>query len=73
MGRPFDEYLAKVEFHVGEQLPLLGSVVTNLSLPSRAVVRFYDKPGTAEQWITEGKQATPWIRLSSGSMMEAYS
>lgn len=25
--------------------------------PSRAVVRFYSKRGTAEQWIEEGKQA----------------
>jgi hypothetical protein len=38
--------------------------VTNLSLPSRAVVRFYNKRGTAEQWIKEGKQATHWTRLS---------
>ena len=30
---------------------------TNLTLPSRAVVRFYNKRGTAEQWIKEGKQA----------------
>jgi Transposase DDE domain group 1 len=35
-----------------------------LSLPSRAVVRFYNKRGTAEQWIKQGKQATHWTRLS---------
>ena len=29
-------------------------------LPSRSVVRFYNKRGTAEQWIKEGKQATHW-------------
>jgi hypothetical protein len=56
MGRPYDEYSAKVEFHVSELFPRLGFIVTNLSLPSRAVVRFYDKPGTAEQWIKEGKR-----------------
>jgi hypothetical protein len=28
-----------------------------LSLPGRAVVRFYNKRGTAEQWTKEGKQA----------------
>ena len=39
-------------------------IVTNLSPPSRAVVRFYHKRGTAEQWIKEGKQATHWTRLS---------
>jgi hypothetical protein len=25
--------------------------------PNRAVVRFYNKRGTAEQWIKEGKRA----------------
>jgi hypothetical protein len=44
--------------------PRVGFIVTNLSLPSRAVVRFYNKRGTAEQWIKEGKQATHWTRLS---------
>jgi hypothetical protein len=29
--------------------------VTNLETPSRAVVRFYNKRVTAEQWIKEGK------------------
>ena len=33
----------------------------NLSL---AVVRFYNKRGTAEQWIKEGKQAVKMTRLS---------
>jgi len=37
-----------------------GFIVTNLSLLSRVVVRFYNKRGTAEQWIKEGKQATHW-------------
>ena len=35
-----------------------------LSLPSRAVVRFYNTRGTAEQWIKERKQAAHWTRLS---------
>jgi len=35
-----------------------------MTLPSRSVVRFYNKRGTAEQWIKEGKQATHWTRLS---------
>jgi hypothetical protein len=56
--------VAKVEFHVGELFPRVGFIVTNLSLPSRAVVRFYNKRGTAEQWIKEGKQATHWTWLS---------
>ncbi|MGH9691303.1 MAG: IS1380 family transposase [Candidatus Acidiferrales bacterium] len=56
--------VGKVEFHFGELFPRVGFIVTNLSLPSRAVVRFYNKRGTAEQWIKEGKQATHWTRLS---------
>jgi hypothetical protein len=48
---------AKVEHHVGELFPRVGFIVTNLTLPSRAVVRFYNKRATAEQWIKEGKQA----------------
>jgi hypothetical protein len=31
--------------------------MTNLSALSVAVMRFYNKRGTAEQWIKEGKQA----------------
>ena len=42
----------------------MGFIVTNLELPSRAVVRFYNKGGTAEQWIKEGKLAVNWTRLS---------
>ena len=39
-------------------------IVTNLDILSRAVVRFYNKRGTAEQWIKEGKQAVKMTRLS---------
>jgi hypothetical protein len=56
--------VAKVEFHFGELFPRVGFIVTNLTLPSRAVVRFYNKRGTAEQWIKEGKQAVKMTRLS---------
>ena len=38
--------------------------MADLTLPSRAVVRFYNKRGTAEQWIKEGKQAVKMTRLS---------
>ena len=47
--------VAKVEHHAGELFPRVGFIVTNLPLPNRAVVRFYNKRGTAEQWIKEGK------------------
>ena len=56
--------LVKVEHHPGELFPRVGFIVTNLTLPSRAVVRFYNKRGTAEQWIKEGKQAVRMTRLS---------
>ena len=56
--------VAKVEHHPGELFPRVGFIVTNLTLPTRAVVRFYNKRGTAEQWIKEGKQAVKMTRLS---------
>jgi hypothetical protein len=58
------QVVAKVEYHAGELFPRLGFIVTNLETPSRAVVRFYNKRGTAEQWIKEGKQAVKMTRLS---------
>jgi hypothetical protein len=45
--------VAKVEFHYGELFPRVGFIVTNLALDNRAVVRFYNKRGTAEQRIEE--------------------
>jgi hypothetical protein len=56
--------VAKVEFHFGELFPRVGFIVTNLAASSWAVVRFYNKCGTAEQWIKEGKQAVKLTRLS---------
>ena len=56
--------VAKVECHFGELFPRVGFIVTNLTAASRAVVRFYNKRGTAEQWIKEGKQAVKMTRLS---------
>jgi hypothetical protein len=44
--------VAKVEFHFGELFPRVGFVVTNFQTSSRAVVRFYNKRGTAEQWTS---------------------
>jgi hypothetical protein len=56
--------VAKVEFHFGELFPRVGFIVTNLDTDNRAVVRFYNKRGTAEQWIKEGKPAVKMTRLS---------
>ncbi len=56
--------IAKVEHHLGELFPRLSFIVTTLAGTNRAVVRFYNQRGTAEQWITEGKEATHRTRLA---------
>ncbi len=56
--------IAKVAWHPGELLPRLGFVVTNLTWSPQKVVKFYNRRGTAEQWIKEGKHALNWTRLS---------
>ncbi len=42
----------------------VGFIVTNMSRPAERVVAFYNKRGTCEQWIKEGKGAIKWTRLS---------
>jgi hypothetical protein len=56
--------VAKVEWHPGELIPRVGFIVTNMSRPAERVVAFYNKRGTCEQWIKEGKGAINWTRLS---------
>ena len=56
--------VAKIEWHAGELFPRVGFIVTNLRWKSSKVVKFYNKRGTAEQWIKEGKYALNWTRLS---------
>ena len=56
--------VAKIEWHPGELIPRHGFIVTNLSRPAERVVAFYNRRGTAEQWIKEGKHAIKWTRLS---------
>ena len=56
--------VAKIEWHAGELFPRVGFIVTNLRRKSSNVVKFYNKRGTAEQWIKEGKYALNWTRLS---------
>jgi hypothetical protein len=53
--------IAKVEWHLGELYPRVGFIV---SRPAERVVVFYNKRGTCEQWIKEGKGAINWTRLS---------
>jgi len=38
--------------------------VTNFCAKLEGVVHFYNRRGTAEQWIKEGKYALNWTRLS---------
>ena len=56
--------VAKVEWHAEELFPRVGFIVTNFRWKSSNVVKFYNKRGTAEQWIKEGKYALKWTRLS---------
>jgi len=56
--------VAKIEWYAGELFPKIGLIVTNLRWKSSNVVKFYNKRGTAEQWIKEGKYALNWTRLS---------
>src|SRR6202047_905264 len=56
--------IAKVEWHPGELYPRVGFIVTNMSRPAENVGAFYNKRGTCEQWIKEGKGAIKWTRLS---------
>ena len=56
--------IAKFEWHPGELYPRVGFIVTNMSRPAERVVAFYNKRGTAEQWIKEGKGAIKRTRLS---------
>ena len=59
--------VAKVEWHPGDLYPRVGFIVTNMTRPAANVVAFYNKRGTCEQWIKEGKGAIQWTRLSCRS------
>jgi hypothetical protein len=62
--------VAKIEWHAGELFPRIGFIVTNLRWKSSHVVKFYNKRGTAEQWIKEGKYALNWTRLSCHDFLD---
>ena len=49
-----------MEWHAGELFPRVGFMVTNLKGRAKKVVYFYNRRGTAEQWIKEGKNAVKW-------------
>jgi hypothetical protein len=56
--------VAKVEWHPGELYPRVGFIVTNLARSAEGIVTFYNRRGTCEQYIKEGKNAIKWTRLS---------
>jgi hypothetical protein len=56
--------VSKVEWHPGERYSRVGFIVTNLARPAERVVAFYNRRGTAEQRIKEGKGAIKLTRPS---------
>ena len=66
-GRKPRRVIAKVEWHPGELYPRVGFIVTNMVRRAENIVAFYNKRGTCEQWIKEGKGAIKWTRLSCRS------
>jgi hypothetical protein len=51
----------------GRAISRVGFIVTNMARPAEDVVALYNKRGTCEQWIKEGKGAVKWTRLSCRS------
>lgn len=62
--------VAKIELYAGELFPSVGFIVNNLRWESSNVVKFYNKRGTAEQWIKEGKYALNWTRFSCHDFLD---
>ncbi len=56
--------IAKIEHHPDELFPRVGFIITNLKWKNKKVVKFYNKRGTCEQWIKEGKNTLTWTKLS---------
>ena len=52
--------VAKIEWPPGELLPKFGFIVTNMKKKPEEVVEFYNKRGTAELYIKEGKRTFNW-------------
>ena len=59
--------VAKVEWHPGELYPRVGFIITNLPRSAEGIIAFYNRRGTCEQYIKEGKNAIKWTRLSCRS------
>ena len=68
--------VARVGHHEGELLPRVGFIVRNLSLPSRAIVRFYNKRARRSHGSSDASRQhiRPGCRvIGSGPMKHAYS
>ena len=50
--------MAKIEWHPGELYPQVGFIVTNPAQSVEGIVAFYNRHGTCEQYIKEGKNAS---------------
>ncbi len=55
--------VAEVEWRYGQLFPRVSFVVTDLTAAPQAVVEFYNRRDTVEQWNKEGKYALHWTRL----------
>jgi len=62
--------VAKIEQYPDELFPRVGFIVTILKWCDKKVVKFYNKRGTCEQWIKEGKYALNWTKLSCQRFVE---
>ncbi len=62
--------IAKVEHYPDELFPRVGFIITNLKWREKKVVKFYNKRGTCEQWIKEGKNTLNWTKLSCKKFKE---
>jgi hypothetical protein len=62
--------IAKMEWHLDELFPRVGFIVTNMTSSPQSVVHFYNRRGTCEQWIKEGKLALIWTRLSCPVLLQ---
>lgn len=62
--------VARIEYHPSEIFPIVRFIVNNLKYQPKKVVKFYNKRGTCEQWIKEGKYALNWTRLSCRRFVE---
>lgn len=62
--------VVKIEYPPDEIFPRVGFIINNLRWRDKKVVKFYNKRGTCEQWIKEGKYALNWTRLSCQKFVE---